>query len=331
MRRGVRSGIAAIVTASVLSSCAALDISSVPLPGSSYTDGYDVTAEFTNALNLPDRAKVVLDGAEIGVVTNARLAADHVDVTARIDGHVVVPSDIHAVLQQTTVLGDVYLALERRQSTDSSVPPLGPGGRIPVTQTTSPPPLENTLINLSNFIGSGTIQRVQNTVIGINRITPPTPEVRRVVSQVTTDLQGLANNIDTVDILIESTTQTANVAAARTPELTAALSAEGIKAFKRNSVLSAKLATLVPSIGTTFNGGYWLVPALNSLSAALEAGVGAKRVTEEEYPAYRQFVTDYFLSQDKYPAMNITSIIGPDGREMIDNVEQVLRMLGAVP
>jgi phospholipid/cholesterol/gamma-HCH transport system substrate-binding protein len=34
---------------------------------------------------------------------------------------------------------------------------------------------------------------------------------------------------------------------------------------------------------------------------------------------------------EKYPAINITSIVGPDGRELSGNVEQVLRMLGAVP
>jgi hypothetical protein len=38
-----------------------------------------------------------------------------------------------------------------------------------------------------------------------------------------------------------------------------------------------------------------------------------------------------FLPADKYPAMNIISVQTPDGREISHNVEDVLRMLGAVP
>ncbi|ORB77070.1 mammalian cell entry protein, partial [Mycobacterium timonense] len=57
---------------------------------------------------------------------------------------------------------------------------------------------------------------------------------------------------------------------------------------------------------------------------ALKAVQGSKQAVEAEYPKYRQFITDYFLRQDKYPAINITSIIGPDGRELSGNVEQVL-------
>jgi phospholipid/cholesterol/gamma-HCH transport system substrate-binding protein len=38
-----------------------------------------------------------------------------------------------------------------------------------------------------------------------------------------------------------------------------------------------------------------------------------------------------FLPVDKYPAINITSIIGPDGRELSGNVQDVLRILGATP
>lgn len=34
---------------------------------------------------------------------------------------------------------------------------------------------------------------------------------------------------------------------------------------------------------------------------------------------------------DKNPAINITSITGPDGREMVNNVQDVLRILGATP
>ena len=102
-----------------------------------------------------------MDGTTVGVVTKVTIATSQVDVTSRIDRDVVVPSNIHALLQQATVLGDIYVALERGKETGSAGPPSGPGGRIPLAQTTSPPQLEDTIAHLANFIGSGSIQRAQ--------------------------------------------------------------------------------------------------------------------------------------------------------------------------
>jgi virulence factor Mce-like protein len=331
MRRALRSAFGATICGLMVTSCASLNINAIPLPGNSYQDGYDIVAEFANVLNLPDRAKVVMDGTTVGVVTKVKVADNHVDVTARIANDVQVPSDITAALQQATVLGDIYLAMDRGQDTDSAAPPLGPGGRIPLAHTTSPPQLEDTIANLANFIGSGSIQRAQNTLIKINSVTPPKPEVRRVVSQVTTDLRGLSDNLDNVDLLLKGVSDSSTVLADRTPALSVWFSPTGVSGFARDMVLADTFGRLLPSVGTIYNGGYWLVPLLKSLTGALGAIQGSKQAVEQEYPLYRNFINDYFLRQDKYPAINITSIIGPDGRELSGNVEQVLRMLGAVP
>ncbi|QEN12955.1 MlaD family protein [Mycolicibacterium sp. ELW1] len=322
---------AAIVCAPILTSCSSLTINTLPLPGSSSQDGAEIVVEFSNVLNLPDRAKVVLDGTQVGVVSNVAIAGDHVDVTARIDRGVDVPSNARAVLQQATVLGDIYLALERGPSADMTRTPLASGGRIPLSQTTSPPQLEDTIASLANFIGSGSIQRAQNTLIRINNVTPPKQEVRRVVSQVTTDLRQLSDNIDNVDRLLTSVSQTAAVLGTHTPQLSVWFSPAGMKGFTRDMEVANTFGRILPSLGSIYNGGYWLVPLLKSASEAFAAVQGTKQAVEAEYPAYRRFITDYFMPQDKYPAINVTSIIGPDGRELSGNVEQVLRMLGAVP
>jgi virulence factor Mce-like protein len=321
----------ALIGTTALTSCASLNVNAVPLPGSSYQGGYNIIAEFANVLNLPDRAKVVMDGTTVGVVEKVALAGDHVDVTARVDRDVRVPSNVHAVLQQATVLGDIYLALERADDTASSVQPLPPGGRIPLAQSTSPPQLEETIANIANFIGSGSIQRAQNTLVRINRVTPPRPEVHRVVSQITTDLGQLSDNVDTVDKLISSVSQTSNVLATRTPALSGWFTDKGVAGFKRSVVLANTFGVLLPSLGSIYNYGYWLVPLISSLASALQVTQASKQAVEHEYPLYRRFITEYLLPQDKYPAINITSIVGPDGRELSGNVEQVLRMLGAVP
>jgi phospholipid/cholesterol/gamma-HCH transport system substrate-binding protein len=331
MRRSIRVVLSLLCTV-VVSSCASLNANSLPQPGNNYSDGYEIVIEFANVLNLPDRAKVLMDGTTIGVVEGVAVGKSDVDVTARIDRSVHVPSDIRAVLQQATVLGDIYVALDRPSTAAGAGAPLRAGGRIPVAQTTSPPQLEDTLANLANFVASGSIQRIQSSIIDINRVTPARAgQVREIASQVSRDLADLSGNIDTVDQWLNGVSGTAAVMANRIPQLQYWFSPAGMLAFNRVTEASVAISTLLPSIGSIYTGGFWLVPLLRSLGIAVGAVQKSKVAVEGEYPAWRQLFTDMFLPVDKYPAMNITSVVAPDGRDITGNVEDVLRILGATP
>jgi phospholipid/cholesterol/gamma-HCH transport system substrate-binding protein len=270
MMRRLFSVAISLLCAVAMSSCAAINVNDLPQPGNSYSDGYDIVIEFANVLNLPDRAKVVMDGTTIGVVDHVDVGQSAADVTARIDRAVKVPSDILAVLQQATVLGDIYVALDRAPAAAGAGVPLQPGGRIPLAQTTSPPQLEDTLANLANFVASGSIQRVQNAIIGINRVTPERAEqVRAIAARVSVNLADLSKNIDTVDQWLNGLTGTANVMANSIPQLQYWFSPAGMLAWNRTTEASVAISTLLPSIGSIYTGGFWLVPLLNSLGIAV--------------------------------------------------------------
>jgi phospholipid/cholesterol/gamma-HCH transport system substrate-binding protein len=331
MRRSV-SVLLSLLCAVAVASCASLNANSLPQPGNSYRDGYDIVIEFANVLNLPDRAKVVMDGTTIGVVDSINLGKSDVDVTARIDRSVHVPSDIRAVLQQSTVLGDIYVALNRPAGAAGGGTSLQSGGRIPVAQTTSPPQLEDTLANLANFVASGSIQRIQNTIIGINRVTPERAEqVRAIASRVSRNLSDLSTNIETVDQWLNGVTGTVDVVTSRLSQVQYWFSPEGMRAFDRMTETSVAIGTLLPSIGSIYTGGFWLVPLFQSLGVAVGAVQKSKWAVEGEYPAWRKLFTDMFLPEDKYPAMNITSVMTADGRDITGNVQEILRILGATP
>jgi phospholipid/cholesterol/gamma-HCH transport system substrate-binding protein len=319
----------AILCAAVMSGCASLSVDTLPVPGTTYSDGYDIVLEFTNVLNLPDRAKVLMDGTEVGAVQKVTVTSDGVEVTARIAGGVGVPSNIHAVLQQGTVLGDTYVALERTDQ--PSAAPLKPNGRIPVGQTTSPPQLEDTLATLANFIGSGSIQRAQRSVIGINRVTPPHPEIRAMASRVATDLSDLSANVDTVDLWLRGIDDTATVFAQRGPTLGYWFSPQGVADFRHTMYPARYMAVILPSLGTIYYNGYWLVPVLESVADALETLQHSKWALDEEVPRWYNLITNFYDPERKYPAINITSIVDSDGRELSGNVQQVLQMIGAMP
>lgn len=341
MRLRTRLVAAAATAAAVVSvsSCAAISVDALPKPGPSYDDGYDLIMRFESVLNLPERAKVVLDGVTVGVVSHVALTDHDVDVTARMAHGVVVPSDIRAVLQQATVLGDIYVALER-PTANATQPPspgtapvsaLGPGAAIPISQTTSPPQLEDTIASLANFVSSGSIQRAQNTIIRLNRVAPSSDEVRVLTGRIKTDLSALANNLDSVDQVLNGLAQTAAVANDRTPDLQYLFSPTGQRGWEHFIGVTNYVGTVLPGIGSITLGGYWLVPFLNSLADSTGALQQSKVAGETEIPKYRKIFTDMFLPTDKYPAINIQSIIGPDGRELSGNVQEVLRILGATP
>jgi phospholipid/cholesterol/gamma-HCH transport system substrate-binding protein len=329
--RPIAGAIAAVTGALVLASCASINVNALPQPGASRGDGYDIVMKFDSVLNLPERAKVVLDGVTVGVVSKVTLTPGDVDVTARVGHDVVIPSNIHAVLQQATVLGDIYVALERPHGGGPSAPALAPGATVPLAQTTSPPQLEDTIASLANFVSSGSIQRAQNTIIRLNRVIPTSDEVRRLTTQVDANLSALSVNIDQVDEMLDGVSRTAATLNAHIPQLNYQLSPYGQVNIDRFIAIANYVSTLLPGVGSIASGGYWLVPFLNSLADTVGAVQQSKVAVEQEIPRYRRLFTDFFLPDDKYPAINITSIVGPDGRELSGNVQQVLQVLGAMP
>jgi len=328
--RLVAAGVLA-ASAVTVSSCASLNVNALPQPGPSYDDGHDIVMQFESVLNLPERAKVVLDGVTVGVVSKVTLRDRDVDVTARVGPDVVIPSDIHAVLEQATVLGDIYVALERPAPGAAPAPPLVAGATVPIAQTTSPPQLEDTIASLANFVSSGSIQRAQNTIIRLNRVMPSSDEVRRLTTRVDTNLAALSENIDQVDELLDGVSRTADVVNGHIPQVQLWFSPKGQLGFERIVDIATFTAQGLIGVGSITGGGYWLVPFLNSLADSVGALQQSKVAGEAEIPQYRRLFTDYFLPADKYPAINITSIVGPDGRELSGNVQDVLRILGAMP
>ena len=102
------SGLATVV----VSGCG-LSLESLPLTGpSAATSSYTVTAVFANALNLPAKAKVRLNGADIGQVDSIRARNFTADVAMSIRSDVRLPRTITIELRSATPLGDLFVAVK---------------------------------------------------------------------------------------------------------------------------------------------------------------------------------------------------------------------------
>src|ERR1700745_4159236 len=85
----------------------------LPLPApEAGGQSYALTAVFANALNLPAKAKVKLNGADIGDVESIRAKDFAAYVTMRIRAGVPLRAGATAELRSATPLGDVFVAIK---------------------------------------------------------------------------------------------------------------------------------------------------------------------------------------------------------------------------
>lgn len=291
-------------------------------------DGDRLTLQFTDTLNLPEGSDVTLNGSKVGSVTQVHLQPGHVDVDTTLMSGVRIPAAARASIRQNTVLGDPYVAV-----VSTGVDPgrmLTSGGMIPLSQTTSPPPLEDTLAVVATFVNGGSIQTMQDVIRKINEALPDATQTKRVARISAIDLGDLSQGTTLIDQTIRGLDATARTIAARAPDIDAMLSPEGMHYWSQLSKLFSGIGVVLPSIGSVFEGGYWLMPLLTEV----DGSIGTVRSTIDAIganpPALEKFLSQSLFPFIRKPGLEIVSATTPDGRELIGDVTKLLRMLGAI-
>ena len=129
LKRGlVMTSLVAVTSVSLTGCGLSVDSLKLPKPNSS-AEGYEVTASFDNALNLPNDAKVKAGGNDIGSVVGISTKNYEAAITMKIRKEVVIPEGTTAELRQATPLGDVFISLTPPEP-DKAGPPIKDGGHI---------------------------------------------------------------------------------------------------------------------------------------------------------------------------------------------------------
>ena len=125
----------------LLSGCSQ-GIYNLPLPGGANLGGhpYEVTAKFSNALDLVPQAGVKVNNVAVGRVKKISLERDGrtADVKLQINGNVHLPANAVARISQTSLLGEKYVAL----AAPTDVHPTGQLANGAVISVTDTSPLE---------------------------------------------------------------------------------------------------------------------------------------------------------------------------------------------
>lgn len=165
--------IPSVVLAGVLvSACSTAGLASMPLPApSAGTGGYTLTALFGNALNLPDKAKVKLAGADVGQVESMGTQNYVAVITMRIMDGVRLPIGSTAQLRSATPLGDVFVSVETPSGSRPTDALLKQGDTIGLNSTTSAATVESVMSSAALMINGGAVRNLTNIVNGLGKAT----------------------------------------------------------------------------------------------------------------------------------------------------------------
>lgn len=291
-----------------------------------------VAIEFTNALNLPAGAKVAFEGDTVGTVGDVRLSSGTVEVLTKLDSDVTIPGDVNAAIVQDTVLGDSYIRLSRPAASGPTAPPLDDGDRIPTSRTAPPASIEDMMTTLSSFLGTGSLQRVQNALQRLNSTMPQSgAETRRTAALLSTNLRSLATHSTEIANTLENLSQLATTLRDRTAYLQDIVS-DNSQIYWANLLSAASyIGVLLPSVGSLFTQGYWLIPVLDSAANMFEqAGVAGGPDPVKLGWQIDDLASTTLLPFISSPKLEVTQVVGPDGSNRTADTERILRMLGAI-
>lgn len=324
---GRRSGAAVIAAVVFLVTGCSLNPAEITRGASSSGSQNRITLQFDTVLTLTDGAEVMVDGVEAGRVTSIDLTRSAAEVTVGVNRDVRIPADARAAVRQGTVLGDAFVSIDTTVSRSRT----GEQARvIPLAQTASPPPLENTLAVLANFVNGGSIVDVQDVLRTVNKSFPEVRDAQRVASIVDIDMRSVATHTDRVDSMIAALNGVSASVDSRSDEISALLSVKGMHFWRSVMPGIEQLGTVIPSVGSIFEGGYWLVPALTEVNDSIGVIRNGIEAVGANAPAIEAFLTKNLFPFLHRPTMKVVSASSPDGQDVLKNAEKLLRMLGAI-
>ncbi len=190
MRRQLRLVVAAFL-AFALSGCT-FSIYDLPLPGNNVDQdgGYEVSADFADALNVVPRSAVMVGDVPIGQVEEIVRSGWNARVKMLVRDDVKLPDNAVAEIRQTSLLGEKYIELSAPIGADgkpAGTGRLGQGDVIPMDRTGRNPEVEEVLGALSFVLTGGGLGQLQTITRELNAMMDGrTDEMRDVLSQVNT-------------------------------------------------------------------------------------------------------------------------------------------------
>ncbi len=182
--------IVAAFLALALSGCTFNGIYDLPLPGNKVSkgDGFMISADFADALNVVPRSAVMVGDVPIGQVEEIVRSGWNARIKMLVRNDVKLPDNAVATIRQTSLLGEKYVELSAPVGADgkpAGVGTLGPNDVIPMDRTGRNPEVEEVLGALALVLTGGGLGQLQTITQELNAMMDGrTDKMRDVLSQV---------------------------------------------------------------------------------------------------------------------------------------------------
>jgi len=163
LQRAVAATVLVLVAALLMSGCKFDGAYDLPLPGDKVDedDGFYVTAEFADALNVVPRTAVFANDVPVGQVSEVERSGWHARVKFLVRKDIELPQNIEIDVRQTSLLGEKYLALVEPAPGTASDKRLSDGDFIPLSRTSRNPEVEEVLGALSALLAGGGVGQLK--------------------------------------------------------------------------------------------------------------------------------------------------------------------------
>ena len=244
--RRAATTVAACAATVMLAGCS-VGLDRVPLPSPSLgAQSFSVYAVFSNALNLPAKAKVRLHGADIGEIESITAQDFTARVAMRIRSDVPLPAASTAELRSATPLGDLFVQIQPPGGETSVL--LRDGDTIALSSTAAAPTVEEVLNSMAVLINGGAIRNLTTDINGLGQaVGGRGQKLAALLAQTNDLLSRMSARSRQLDAALRSTTQLAADLAARHSTLDAALAA-GAPAMAAISENASALADLAHNV-----------------------------------------------------------------------------------
>lgn len=296
---------------------------------------YRLNLEFTSLLSLPAGAEVRSNGAKVGSLRSITLddasAVAHIDVSDDVE----LPRGTRAELRQTSVLGDIYIALVPPSEVGDAT--LGDGDTIGLAETDPGPQIEDVLARMADFVNAGSVTRLQDAVTELNKALPAdVAELRGLSEFASAAVHETAGETAALDRTLDATARLTGRLDAMRNDLGFLFSDRARSRLDRVPQFMTAVLNVVIDVNTLTTGLEWLIPRLPHVRTTLETIAPLVRTpSASPHVVNGNAATAVSLTRDKLipfllgPNVNITEVSIAD-QDVSANAFFLLKMVGAV-
>lgn len=249
-RRGIASVVLAIV-AVTLTGCG-LDARNLPLPGTGVGgDTKTFDGRFDNAVNLTIGARVTVNGADAGRVTDISTDGYNAIAELTVEQSAPMTEDSTARLRYDTPLGELFVDV----TTPDGGRPLTDGATLSQERTSTAPSVEDSLASASLLINGGGIGDLGRIVDELNVAVGDGSDLRAVIADSATFLRRANQTTRTIDRALRSLESASISLNAEKGTINGALQAIGpaARTIRENTTAITRLLRKIVRLSRTAN------------------------------------------------------------------------------